>query len=102
MWFIEDLDLRDVLERAPEAVSHLVDEVPLLLGDRGAHVVRRHLGLVKQPLEDEEGRCNIGVVRGINSRNLRVESGWSINRDEILSMIVLQGLINTSPKSLKF
>jgi len=52
--FLRKFNLRDVLEGVPEVVPHLMYEVPLLLCDRGADVVRRHLCLVEEPLEDEQ------------------------------------------------
>ena len=44
----------DRLQRLPDVAALVVDEVPLGLGHRGPHIVRRHLGLVKLPLEDED------------------------------------------------
>ena len=44
---------RHGLQRLPDVAALAVDEVPLGLGHRGANIVRRHLGLVKLPLEDE-------------------------------------------------
>ena len=41
------------LQRPPDVAALVVDEVPLGLGHRGPDIVRRHLGLVKLPLEDE-------------------------------------------------
>ena len=47
----------DVFERLSQTVAHLVYVIPLLLGHRCAHVIRRHLRLVEQPLENEQRRC---------------------------------------------
>ena len=44
---------RHRLQRLPDVAALVVDEVPLGLGHRGAHIVSRHLSLVKLPLEDE-------------------------------------------------
>ena len=43
-------------ERAPRVAALVVDEVPLRLRARHRNVVRRHLRLVKLPLEDEHRR----------------------------------------------
>ena len=45
----------DRLQRPPDVSSLMMDEVPLRLGHRSSDIVRRHLGLVKLPLEDEHG-----------------------------------------------
>lgn len=45
----------NVLERLSQAVAHFVYVIPLLLGHRRTHVVRRHLSFVEQPLENEQG-----------------------------------------------
>lgn len=45
---------RDVREALPKSVSHFVDVVPLLFRHGSADVIRVHLGLVEEPLEDEE------------------------------------------------
>ena len=47
----------DGLQGPPDVPALVVDEVPLGLGHGSPHVVCRHLGLVKLPLEDEDGRC---------------------------------------------
>ena len=44
---------RHGLQRLPDVAALVVDEVPLCLGHRGAHIVSSHLGLVKLPLEEE-------------------------------------------------
>lgn len=48
-------DRRNVFERLSQAVAHFVYVIPLLLGHRCTHVVRRHLSFVEQPLENEQG-----------------------------------------------
>lgn len=46
---------RDILEGAAQTVPHLMDVVPLLLGDWGTNIIGCHLCFIKQPLEHEEG-----------------------------------------------
>lgn len=48
-------DRCNVFERLSQAVAHFVYVIPLLLGHRCTHVVRRHLSFVEQPLENEQG-----------------------------------------------
>jgi hypothetical protein len=48
---------RNIVEGCAQAVSHLMDIVPLLLGDRGTHIIGCHLCLIKQPLKDKQGGC---------------------------------------------
>lgn len=48
-------DRGNVFERLSQAVAHFVYVIPLLLGHRCTHVVRRHLSFVEQPLENEQG-----------------------------------------------
>jgi len=48
---------RNIVEGCTQAVPHLMDVVPLLLGDRSTNIVSCHLCLIKQPLKDKEGGC---------------------------------------------
>jgi hypothetical protein len=48
---------RNIAEGCTQAVSHLMDVVPLLLGDGGTNIVSCHLCLIKQPLKDKQGCC---------------------------------------------
>ena len=53
----------DRLQGPPDVPALVVDEVPLGLGHWSSHVVRRHLGLIKLPLEDKDGRCKIKLSK---------------------------------------
>lgn len=49
-------DRVNVFKCLSQTVTHLVYIIPLLLSHRCTHVIRRHLRLIKQPLEDEQRR----------------------------------------------
>lgn len=49
-------DRANVFKCLSQTVTHLVYIIPLLLSHRCTHVIRRHLRLIKQPLEDEQRR----------------------------------------------
>lgn len=53
----ELLDLRDIGKGPSEVISNGVNVIPLLLGHGRTDIVGQHLGLIKQPLEDEERSC---------------------------------------------
>lgn len=44
----------DIVQGRSQGATHLVDVVPLLRRHRSTHIVRSHLGLVEEPLKDEE------------------------------------------------
>lgn len=49
--------LRDVGECSTQVVAHGVDVVPLFLGHGRTDIISQHLGLIKQPLENEQRSC---------------------------------------------
>ena len=49
--------LRDVGESSTQVVTYCMDVVPLFLGHGWTDIISEHLGLIKQPLENEQRSC---------------------------------------------